>query len=75
MVSVYVNADARNTSWRAVYMDKLSLGMSREYLVKGFDDADVQHYFKYMVAVAEMLGADRERAEEELEKSLKLEIE
>jgi hypothetical protein len=23
--------------------------MSREYLIKGFEDKDVQHYYRYMV--------------------------
>ena len=52
-----------------------SLGMSREYLVNGIEDEDVNSYYNYMVNVAVLLGADRVTAERELRESLLFEIE
>ena len=40
----------------------------------GFDDPDIQAYYKYMVDMAVMLGAPKERAESELKDSLLFEI-
>lgn len=54
-------------------MDQTSLGLSREYLVKGIDNKDVKAYLDYMVETAVVLGADREKAREELLESLELE--
>ena len=42
IVSSWVYADDRNSSWRAIFLDQPSLGLSREYLIKGFEDEDVQ---------------------------------
>jgi predicted metalloendopeptidase len=56
-------------------IDQASLGMSREYLINGFEDDDVTSYYNYMVSVAELLGADRKVAEKELKESLLFEIE
>ena len=35
-----VTTDLKNSSWRILDIDQPSLGMSREYLVKGLEDAD-----------------------------------
>jgi neprilysin len=48
--------------------------LSREYLVKGFDDKDVQYYYRFMVDTAVLLGADRAIAEKEMKESLLFEI-
>ena len=40
-----------------VGFDQASLGLNREYLLKGFDDEIVQHYFKHMLDAAAVLGA------------------
>lgn len=69
-----ISADDKNTSWRVLKLDQADLGLSREYLVKGFDDKDVQHYFRYMVEIAVLLGAKKEQAENELKESLQFEI-
>ena len=74
LVSLSIDADDKNASWNVLHFDQASLGLSREYLIKGFEDKDVQHYFKYMVDVATLLGADPEVAKSELEESLKFEI-
>ena len=75
IVQLGVGTDDKNSSWRAIFLDQPSLGLSREYLIKGFDDSDVQHYFTYMKDVAELMGADKNLAAKDLEKSLKFELE
>lgn len=55
-------------------LDQASLGLSREYLNRGFKDKLVQAYYEYMVDIASLLGADRARAEVELKDSLQFEI-
>ena len=47
MLNFYVIPDLKNSSWRALYLDQPSLGMSREYLIKGLDDEYVQVGVKY----------------------------
>jgi len=48
--------------------------LSREYLTKGFEDTEVQHYYKFMVDSAVLLGAESEEALKELKESLLFEI-
>lgn len=55
-------------------LDQASLGLSREYLVKGTDEKIVAAYYRYMVDVAVLFGADRQRAVKELKESLDFEI-
>lgn len=55
-------------------LDQASLGLSREYLVKGMDEKIVAAYYRYMVDVAVLFGADRQRAAKELRESLDFEI-
>lgn len=74
LVSVSVSADDKNSSWRKIYLDKPSLGMSREYLIKGFEDKDVRSYFTYMKEAAVLYGADEAKADEEMKPVLDLEI-
>lgn len=55
-------------------LDQASLGLSREYLNRGFSDKLVLAYYDYMVDVATLLGADRARAEVDLKESLQFEM-
>ena len=48
--------------------------MSREYLIKGLEEENVRHYYNYMQKIAVLLGADPERAKNELGESLNFEI-
>jgi hypothetical protein len=41
-VDFSVTTDLKNSSWRILDLDQPGLGMSREYLMKGLEDADVQ---------------------------------
>eukprot|EP00088_Acartia_fossae_P063834 TRINITY_DN7820_c0_g1_i2.p1 TRINITY_DN7820_c0_g1~~TRINITY_DN7820_c0_g1_i2.p1 ORF type:complete len:771 (+),score=167.12 TRINITY_DN7820_c0_g1_i2:291-2315(+) len=74
LVSVGISTDADNSTKRIMEIDQASLGLEREYLVKGFDDKDVQAYYRYMVDAAMYLGAEKEAAESQLKDSLMFEI-
>lgn len=69
-----IATDLKNSTWRTIYFDQPGLGMSREYLIKGLDEENVRFYFDYMQKVAVLLGADPDRAKEELKESLNFEI-
>ena len=55
-------------------MDQATLGLSREYLIKGLEDKDVKAYLDYQVGLATLLGADRDRALKEQTEALEFEI-
>lgn len=55
-------------------IDQAALGLSREYLSKGFEDKIVKSYYEYMVDMAVIYGANRKRAERELMESLEFEM-
>ena len=74
MFDFSIATDLKNSSWRTIYFDQPSLGMSREYLIKGLEEENVRHYFNYMQKVAVLLGADPARAATELKASLDFEI-
>ena len=69
-----VSTDLKNSSWRTMDLDQPSLGMSREYLMKGLEDSDIQAYFTYMKDVAMLLGASQDQAEKEMLEVIKFEI-
>ncbi|XP_011866367.1 PREDICTED: membrane metallo-endopeptidase-like 1 isoform X1 [Vollenhovia emeryi] len=69
-----VSVDLKNNSRRLIDLDQAALGLSREYLSKGFNDKIVQAYYKYMVDIAVILGANPSRAQAELKESLEFEI-
>ncbi|XP_043263785.1 neprilysin-2 isoform X2 [Colletes gigas] len=70
-----VGVDLKNSTRRIIDLDQASLGLSREYLSKGFDDKIVQAYYSYMVDIATILGANKTRAQTELKESLEFEME
>ena len=74
VISFSIGADDKNSSWNVIGFDQASLGLSREYIIKGFEDKDVQHYYNYMVNTAVLLGAELEVAKAELKESLLFEI-
>lgn len=74
LITFSLGADDKNTSFRVIGLDQATLGMSREYMIKGFEDKDIQHYYKFMIDTAVYLGATKEKAEEELRKSLDFEF-
>ena len=64
-----VGQDVKNISYSVLYIGQPELGLSREYLIKGLEDKDVQHYYKYMVESAKLMGS--EKAEKEIKKEMK----
>ncbi|XP_026465148.1 neprilysin-2-like [Ctenocephalides felis] len=69
-----ISTDFKNSTKRVIDLDQAILGLSREYLVKGFSDRIVIAYYEYMTDLAVMLGAPRDRAEKELKESLQFEM-
>jgi len=75
MVDFSVTTDLKNSSYRILDLDQPGLGMSREYLMKGLEDPDVQAYFTYMKDVALLMGADEAETEKQMLETLKFELE
>ncbi|XP_043483736.1 neprilysin-2 isoform X2 [Leptopilina heterotoma] len=69
-----INIDFKNSTKRVLDIDQTSLSVSREYLTKGLSNDIVKAYYNYMVDIAVIFGADRDRAEKELKQSLEFEI-
>ncbi|CAK9798490.1 Nep2 [Anthophora plagiata] len=69
-----VGVDLKNSTKRIIDLDQASLGLSREYLSKGFEDKIVQAYYSYMVDIAVILGANKTVAKSELRESLDFEM-
>ena len=74
IISIGIGTNPADSEARMMKFDQFSPGLSREYLIKGFDDDDVQAYYNYMVNIAVLLGADREKAREEMKEALMLEL-
>ncbi|XP_058798010.1 neprilysin-2-like [Phymastichus coffea] len=70
-----INVDMKNNSRRLIDLDQASTALPQEYLSKGLEDKVVQAYFKYMIDLAEIFGANRDVAKKELADSLNFEIE
>ncbi|CAL7951565.1 unnamed protein product [Xylocopa violacea] len=69
-----VGVDLKNSTKRIIDLDQAYLGLSREYLSKGFEDKIVQAYYSYMVDIAVILGANKTEAETQLRDSLQFEM-
>lgn len=55
-------------------MDQPSLGLTREFLVKGLDEPRVKAYHSFQVDMAVLYGADRKEAESDMKDVLDFEI-
>ncbi|RWS29487.1 neprilysin-2-like protein, partial [Leptotrombidium deliense] len=74
IIEQYVNVDDRNSTNHILQMDQPLLTLpSREYYLKPNSKKDRDAYFKYMIEVAVILGADREYAEKEMADVLQFE--
>ncbi|XP_069690199.1 neprilysin-2-like [Periplaneta americana] len=69
-----VSTDVKNSTMRSISVDQASLGISREYLTKGFGEKIVDAYYNYLVDIATILGAPKERAEKEIRDSVEFEM-
>ncbi|QQP37726.1 Uncharacterized protein FKW44_018103, partial [Caligus rogercresseyi] len=74
LLSFYISTDMKNSTYRVMAFDQAHLGLSREYLVKGFDAEYVNFYYDYMQRVAILLGATPEEAKKQMKESLLFEM-
>lgn len=54
--------------------DEPTLGLSREFLLRGLNDSVVQAYYEYMVDMATIFGANKTRARDEMLDVLEFEM-
>ena len=69
-----VVSNLKNSTWMTMDLDQPGLGMSREYLMKGVEDPDIQAYLTYMTEISILIGADPDRAAKDMLEILKFEI-
>ncbi|XP_014091152.2 neprilysin-2 isoform X1 [Bactrocera oleae] len=74
IIDFSVSVDLKNSTTRIIDFDQSAIGLSREYLVKGFNETLVSSYYDYMVDMAVLFGADKDVAKSELRESLDFEI-
>jgi len=74
LISVDIVTDSKDPHKRILKIDQPKLGLERDYLIKGPDDKDVKAYFQYMVDTAIFLGADKDTANQEMQKVLDFEL-
>ncbi|KAG8183511.1 hypothetical protein JTE90_003861 [Oedothorax gibbosus] len=75
ILSLAVMPDLRNSKFNSIYLAQTTIGMpDKDYFLRGLNDTAISEYFKLMVNSAEKLGANRQKAEEELAETLKFEI-
>lgn len=74
IVEQYVGPDDRNSSHNIIQFDQTSLGLpSREYFLKEGANKEKDAYFELMVDIAELLGAERAYAVEQMANVLEFE--
>ncbi|KAK8766348.1 hypothetical protein V5799_006876 [Amblyomma americanum] len=68
----WVSADSKNSTVHVIHLDQAETGLpSRDYYVRGTQQ--VEAYLRFMVSVAQLLGANRSSAMREMEDVLALE--
>lgn len=66
--------DLKNDSRRILVVDQPSLGLSREFLIRGDNDSLVQAYHNFQVDLAVLFGAEKNDAEVEMRDVLDFEM-
>ncbi|KAH8381748.1 hypothetical protein KR093_011645, partial [Drosophila rubida] len=74
IIDFSIGVDLQNSTKRIMDLDQSALALSREYLVKGFNETLVSAYYDYMVDIAVLFGAKKEEAKEQLLQSLEFEM-
>ncbi|XP_062124663.1 neprilysin-2-like isoform X3 [Drosophila sulfurigaster albostrigata] len=74
IIDFSIGVDLQNSTKRLMDLDQSALALSREYLVKGFNETLVSAYYDYMVDISVLFGAKKEEAKEQLLQSLEFEI-
>ena len=72
--SISVSSDSKNSTKRIIEIDQASFAIFREYLVKGMNDTIVQAYLSFMVDIAVLFGANKDKALKEMQESLNFEF-
>ncbi|EEC19985.1 neprilysin, putative, partial [Ixodes scapularis] len=68
----WVGADSKNSTVNVIHLDQAETGLpSRDYYIRGTQQ--VEAYFRFMVSIAQLLGAERSFASQEMEDVLNLE--
>ena len=76
IIKLTVETNGKDSTKRSIILDQPSLGLDREFLVKGLEEPYVQHYFSYMKSAAKLMGAPQnDRTEKELKDAMLFEIE
>ena len=65
-LSIYIQTHPNNSNIKIMGVNEPSLGLDREYLIKGFKNEAVQASYKTMVDWSIYFGAERDTAESEL---------
>ena len=74
MISIGIEPDTKDSSKRILRIKEPSLGLSQEFLQKGFDDEVVQAYYNFMVKTAVFFGAEEISAQREMKQALRVEL-
>ncbi|KAH8393939.1 hypothetical protein KR215_008613, partial [Drosophila sulfurigaster] len=74
IIEFSIDVDLQNTTKRMMTLDVSESFLSREYLVKGFNETLVSAYYDYMVDIAVLFGAKKDEAKKQLLQSLEFEI-
>ncbi|XP_077533139.1 neprilysin-1-like isoform X2 [Haemaphysalis longicornis] len=68
----WVSADSKNSTVNIIHLDQAEIGLpSRDYYIRGTQQ--VEAYFRFMVAIAQLLGANRSLAMRDMEDVISLE--
>ncbi|XP_023172900.2 neprilysin-2 isoform X2 [Drosophila hydei] len=74
IIDFSIGVDLQNSTKRIIDLDQSALALSREYLIKGFNETLVSAYYDYMVDIAVLFGANKDQAKEQLLLSLEFEM-
>ena len=74
LFSISLKTNQTNNRIRVISIDRPTLDLDREVLVKGFSEKMVMDYYDYMVDIAVLFGADKEKAKIELREVVEFEI-
>ncbi|XP_059475395.1 neprilysin-1-like [Neocloeon triangulifer] len=74
LIEQWVGPDDKNSSVNILQLDQMELALpGRDYYLKKSSENEIKAYHKYMIEVAQLLGAKTETASDELLKVLQLE--
>ena len=72
---IRIGLERENTTFMILNADAPKFGIKKEYLAKGYDCPEVQHYYTYMVEAAKLFGANETAAKSEMKDALRFELE